>query len=137
MTYTFVSAQYADSEGLSVIAETAEAGLIVVSAADRPDEWAALMGSGLSIAAYEPPPDPLVPLNPKQIRLGLLAMGITENDIEAKLALLDEPERTQALIAWRYAPSYVRTDPLLVQIAAVLQLDDATIDQFWRQAMAL
>lgn len=83
------------------------------------------------------PLPPLEALNAKQIRLGLLAMGITEQDIEAKLALLDEPEKTQALIAWRYAPSYVRTDPLLVQIAAAMQLDDATIDEFWRAAMAL
>lgn len=137
MTYTFLSARYADEENLSVVAETLEDGSVVLSEADRPEDWADMLLSGVSIAAYDPPPAPLEPLNPKQIRLGLLAMGITEEDIEARLALLDEPERTQALIAWRYAPGYVRTDPLLVQIAAALQLDDETIDQFWRQAMAL
>jgi len=53
MTYTWLSARYANADNSAVIAKTVEAGDVVLSLEDRPEEWADLQAWGT--------PDPYVP----------------------------------------------------------------------------
>lgn len=60
MTYTFLSAQYANPEHTAAVAITAEAAAVAFSAVDTPDAWAALHAA-LTPADYVPPPPPPAP----------------------------------------------------------------------------
>ena len=55
MSYTFLTARYANAEQTAAIAETEEAASVALSAVDTPEDWAALMASGIPIAPYEQP----------------------------------------------------------------------------------
>jgi len=58
MTYTFVSARYANGDNTAAIADTEEVGSVALSVVDTPEAWQALLGSGVQIQPYNPPPDP-------------------------------------------------------------------------------
>lgn len=61
MTYTFISAAYANPENTAAFVETEEFGQIILSQADTPTEWQALLDSDIVIAPYvapEPVPPP-------------------------------------------------------------------------------
>ncbi|MFN9113682.1 MAG: hypothetical protein ACK5XN_26735 [Bacteroidota bacterium] len=60
MTYTFLSAQYANPEHTAAVAITAEAAAVAFSATDTPEHWAALHAV-LTPADYVPPPQPPAP----------------------------------------------------------------------------
>ncbi len=63
---------------------------------------------------------PLV-ITPRQIRLALRRLyNITPAGVEAVLASLPEPQRTEAQIEWEYATRIERVHPLIDQLAAVL-----------------
>lgn len=59
MTYTFLSASYANAEKTAIVAMTEEAGAVALSKVDTPAEWAALKAAKIKIGAYvEPEPAP-------------------------------------------------------------------------------
>jgi hypothetical protein len=60
MTYTFLSAQYANPEHTAAVAITAEAAAVAFSAVDTPEHWAALHAA-IAPADYVPPPPPTSP----------------------------------------------------------------------------
>ena len=72
---------------------------------------------------------PLV-ITPRQIRLALRRLyGITPAGVEAVLASLPEPQRTDAQIEWEYATRIERVHPLIDQLASVLsQAYSVTVD---------
>lgn len=77
----------------------------------------------------------------RQLRLWLVRRGIAPSAVEAAIAAMPEPQRTEATIEWQDATQYERTNPLLVQLAgAVLGLSgealDAALDQAFREAAA-
>jgi hypothetical protein len=81
MTYTPISATYANPENTAAIVNTEEAGAVAVSAVDTPVEWQALLDSGVSIAPYvEPEP----PSPPRDIYAEL-------DDLEARVSALEAP----------------------------------------------
>lgn len=61
MTYTFLSAHYANEENKAVVAQTVEAAAVLLSEKDTPDHWDDLQGSGITITAYIAPPPPPAP----------------------------------------------------------------------------
>lgn len=75
-------------------------------------------------------------LNPAQIRLGLLAIGITEDMVEAKLA-----GDAAALIEWRTRPSYRRLHPLVLALSSEeptgFGLPADQVDDLWLWAEGL
>ncbi|WEX07364.1 hypothetical protein [Chelativorans sp. AA-79] len=98
-------------------------------------EWEA---EGNEIAPYEPVPNPLGPLTARQIRLGLIASGISLAQVEAAIeAIPDEGERETAQVEWEYATQFLRHHPLMVQIATVLDLTDEQVDAMWASALTL
>lgn len=60
MIYTIISAAYADQENACALLKTEEAGLVLVSAFDTPDEWMELLtwGETNPIGEYVPPSEP-------------------------------------------------------------------------------
>lgn len=78
-----------------------------------------------------PPPPPEIPpsMTARQLRLWLVRHGVALAAIEAAIAALDEPARTEARIEWEYATQFERTHPLLRGLAAaVLGLDGGALD---------
>ena len=58
MTYTYLSAQFANPEQTAATAITEEFGAVLVSISDKPDEWARLLKDVPDIAPYEAPVAP-------------------------------------------------------------------------------
>lgn len=85
----------------------------------------------------------LTPLSPptltrRQLRLGLLANGITTAQVEAVIAAIpDEIDRETAQIEWADASTYSREHPLVNQIGAAMGLTPEQIDVMWFDAAAL
>lgn len=99
--------------------------------------YAALLAADVVIGAYvvpAAPPAALVPITRRQLRLTLLAHGHLAA-VEPAIAALPEPDRSVALIEWQDASEYRRDHPLIAQIGAALDLDAASIDAMWREAL--
>jgi hypothetical protein len=100
-----------------------------------------LAGDAGDIAAYEPPEPPPpqpVTLNPRQLRLGLLGLGVTSAQVDAAIAEIpDAMQREAAMIEWRYASEYRRDHPLIASVSAALGIPAATIDAAWSHAATL
>lgn len=79
-------------------------------------------------------PPPVVPqsVTPRQVRLVLLAQGLLTS-VEAMIAQQDEATR----IAWQYASEFRRDDPLLLSLAASLNLTEQQLDDFFIAANTL
>lgn len=98
-------------------------------------EWEA---AGNTIPAYEPAPVMLAPLTRRQLRLGLLANGITTTHVEAAIAAIpDAMDRAVAEIEWADASTYKRDHPLIEQVGTALELTPEQIDTMWEGALLL
>lgn len=96
-------------------------------------EWEA---EGNTIPAYEPPPVTLAPLTRRQLRLGLLANGITTAAVEAAIAAIpDEMDRAVAEIEWADASTYERNHHLIEMVGGALGLTQEQIDTMWEEAL--
>ena len=74
-------------------------------------------------------------LTRKQLRNGLLLIGVNSADVEAQIAAITDPlEREAALIDWQDTQAYQRTNPLVNQIGAAMGLPEAQIDALWMWA---
>jgi hypothetical protein len=78
----------------------------------------------------EPPAPPS--LTPRQIRLGLYAVGITEDTIDGYLQ--GDPA---SHIEWKFASQYERDHPLVAAIADELELSPEQVDALWEWAAEL
>lgn len=79
------------------------------------------------------PPAPSYPtLTRKQLRNGLLSIGVTSADVEAQIAAIpDQLEREAAMIDWQDTQSYQRDYPMINQIGAALGLPAEQINALW------
>lgn len=87
------------------------------------------------VAADNPaPPDRLdVELTRRELRLGLLSMGLTESDVVA--AINEEPDpvkREAALIEWQDNFHYNFNHPLVGLLMARLSMDEEQAKTAWR-----
>lgn len=57
MSYTVLSAAYANPDNTAAVAQTVEAAAVLLSATDTPDEWAAMLAA-VTPTAYVPQPIP-------------------------------------------------------------------------------
>jgi hypothetical protein len=96
-------------------------------------EWEASNPIALPADDAKPPA-----LTRRQLRLGLLSIGLTNDDIETHIASIEEPsERAAALIEWQDASSYERDHPVLVDVATALGLPPEQVDALWLWAAGL
>lgn len=95
---------------------------------------------GALVRLPDPPPLPAPPpaLTARQLRLGLLSLGVTGAQVEAIIAALpDATAREAARIEWEYSSVYERAHPLIATVAAQLGLAEADIDAAWLAAASL
>ncbi|WP_186415411.1 hypothetical protein [Pannonibacter sp. P2PFMT1] len=89
-------------------------------------------------APYEPPAPVLPPLTRRQLRLALLSIGVTAEDVEAHIAAITDPaEQAAALIEWRDSNTYDRGHPLVADIAAAMDLPPEQVDSLWAWAAGI
>lgn len=72
------------------------------------------------------------PLSPMQIRLALERSGTTLESVDAAIAAIQDPTaRLEASIMWASATLFLRTDPVLVSLAASMGFVDERLDALW------
>jgi hypothetical protein len=91
------------------------------------------------LALYAAPPAVNInPITPRQIRLQLLKLEITNQSVvDAIVAAIPEPERTQALIEWEYSIGFDRNAPFVDAVGLLLGFDSQELDDLWLQASQL
>ncbi len=78
------------------------------------------------------------PLTARQLRLGLLAAGISPSTVTATInALPAGPDKEKALVEWEFASTFNRMHPLIATVGAALGLSDVQIDAMWQAAVSL
>ena len=82
------------------------------------------------------PPTPSFPtLTRKQLRNGLLSIGVTSAEVEAQIGTITDPlEREAAMIDWQDTQAYQRDNPLVNQIGVAMGLPEEQIDALWMWA---
>lgn len=77
-------------------------------------------------------------VTPRQIRLALIAKGVSLDSITAAIASISDPAiRVNAQIEWEYTSTFERTYPLIEQIGTALNITSDDIDQLFRDAIKL
>lgn len=71
----------------------------------------------------------MTPLSPRQLRLTLLSIGITEAEVDA--ALVNDPA---GQIEWKYATYFNRTHPLVDGLGLGFSITPEQIDSLWAYA---
>ena len=72
----------------------------------------------------------------RQARIILHRHGYLAN-IPTAIASLQEPVKTEAEIEWEYAQTVRRDSPLVAMLQQALSIDDATIQQMFREAIVI
>jgi hypothetical protein len=95
---------------------------------ELPEGWQRAEASG-------PVPDQV---SARQIRLWLVQHGVSMSTVDDAIASIsDQATRDTVRVEWEYAPYVERSHPWLVPMAAALGLDDAAVDQAFREASSL
>ncbi|WP_425086986.1 hypothetical protein [Stappia sp.] len=95
-------------------------------------------GSWTHPAPASPLPVVYPSLTPRQLRLMLLNIGITEAQVDAEIdAIADPVERDASRIEWKYASTYERDHPLIDQMATAFSLPPEQVDTLWLAAADL
>lgn len=80
----------------------------------------------------------LLPLTRRQMKLGLLSIGITGQMVEAELAEIEDTfDREYALIEWQEAGQIERSHPLVDELADAFSLPAEQVDTLWVWASSL
>lgn len=88
-----LSACFANADKTAVVAQTAEAGAVVISK-DKPEQWAELIASKVKIAPYAPPELP----QPTRLAKAELWRRCSDREVEAlAFALSQAPLRLQMI----------------------------------------
>ncbi|MGH0000112.1 hypothetical protein ACQU0X_08530 [Pseudovibrio ascidiaceicola] len=97
-------------------------------------------------SSKETPPPPMtdemrsemLPLSPRQFRLGFLKAGHAPSQIEAVIeATPDGPDKEAARIEWEFAREFERLHPLVVSLSTSLGFTAEQVDEMWTTALAL
>ncbi len=90
------------------------------------------------VSADESDLDGFPELTRRQIRLALLALGVTATMVDAVISQIpDAGQREAAMIYWQDTDKYSRKHPLVVQIAAALSISESQLDTSWNQTILL
>jgi hypothetical protein len=81
---------------------------------------------------------PFIPdtCTPRQFRLALLDFNIDPDYITNFIQQMEDlDQRKRILIIWEYSNSIERNDPLISQFAQLMNIDNETVDNIFRQAL--
>lgn len=76
-------------------------------------------------------------ITPRQARQAIVLSGYSIETIEGAINSLPEPNRSLALIEWEYSTAFIRRNPLVDQIGAVLGLTADQVDELWTMGSRL
>jgi hypothetical protein len=77
-------------------------------------------------------------ISPRQARLWLVQHGVTLGQVDEAIAsITDTVTRETVQVEWEYGNEVHRSSPWLAVLGPVLGLDDATLDQAFREAATL
>ena len=93
--------------------------------------------AGVDVSPYVPPPPALIDITVRQLRLGLLSLGVLRSQVEQFIEALPDEAREAAQIEWEYGTYYSREHPLVAQIARGLGMTEEQLDAAWVHAMGL
>lgn len=82
------------------------------------------------------PPGPPKSVTMRQARLALHAAGLLAG-VEAAIAALPEPTKTQAQIEWEYSNEVQRNNGIVAQLSPALGLTEAQLDALFVSAAAI
>lgn len=136
MTYTIVSAVYANPEHTAAVVQTRQAGAVALSADDNPDEWASLLEWGAA-EDYDSPVAPIPVITRRQLRLWLFSQGKSLEDVKAFIEAMPEPSRSIALIEMEDAGTFERSHALFDLVGPTLGFTPEEMDQGFREAALL
>jgi hypothetical protein len=111
-----------------------------VGLVDGAKTWNVVDDDGRLVGTNQSPPDPpAVPdtLTAVQIRLWLVAHGITLEQVADAIAALPEETREATRIEWEYSATISRSSSTLVAMAAAFGMDSAAIDAAFVEAAGL
>jgi len=114
---------------------------------DLPETW--LPEEGYAVVpddelpeGWQRSPEEIAPVpgsvSARQIRLWLVQHGVPLASIDAAIeAIPDQATRDIVRVEWEWAPYVERSHPWLVPLASALGLDEAAVDQAFREAYTL
>lgn len=76
-------------------------------------------------------------VTPRQIRMALLEVGITETMIDNIINSLSSPTKEAAMIAWKYSTAFQRNNALIPIVAQMLNYNSTQLDNLWIHAGTL
>lgn len=142
MTFTYVNARYNTPDNSVVIAETDEAGLVLVSRDDHPEEWASL----LAARTPEPYAPPII-ASPRSVAMwrARTIMKVTpwgEGTLfqvvqEAIAGLADPLQKAAAEEALERGSDFDRDGVFVPMLAAAVGISDEQLDELMARAAAL
>lgn len=94
--------------------------------------------NGSTFTNPAPPYTPPIPdVSPRQIRLALIASGVSLASIDAAIATLPSPNNSIAQATWDYSLAFERTNPMVAELGAMLGWSSAQLDALWNLAAGL
>lgn len=137
----YASSRFANAEQTSVIGTDANGNTETVPADHtlfrQPDDGPiGFVANGGVIAAYVEPPVTLPDLAPYQFR-AMLALSGKQDDLDAFIAALPEPDRTVARSKLEYSLVFKRDNDLVMGAQAGLGLTTEELDGLWLQASSI
>lgn len=151
MTYTILSASYANAAHTAAVIMTQEAAAVVISSRDTPAEWAAMLAWGTP-SAYVTPPTPVPSVISDRQFFQQLAIAGTITQAEALSAVktgaipaalsgflssLPADGQFAAEMLLSGATEFRRDHPLTAAVGAAQGMTSAQIDAFWIAASTL
>lgn len=130
MTYTILSAAYANAEHTAAVIQTQEAGAVLVSAQDTPQLWAGLAG----VEPYVPPSTVPQVVSKFQAKAALRGAGLLAQ-VETMMA--DPAADPLAVLAWTDAQEFRRQSPTVLAMGSALGLDAAALDTLFVVASSI
>lgn len=110
----------------------------IIGTMDFPDGTSEeVIAAKLAVYATPPVPAALPSVTPRQIRQALVLSGVPMAMIESAIASLPEPHKSLAQIEWEYSTLFIRSNPLVNQIGAVVGWNSDQLDNLWKMAASL
>ena len=127
MSFTFLSAAYANPDNTSVVATTLEVGAVAISVTDNPEEWEDLATSGVVVTPYAAPVPSTV--SAFQAKAALMNAGLFVQSENAAAAV-----GGLTLLAWQEATEFQRQSPAIAALSAAIGLSDNQVDALFTAA---
>lgn len=132
----FSAAAVAERDTAVAERDTAQAALTTVNA-ERDAARAEVERLTAELEAIKNPTDSqgFPVLSAVQLRLGILAAGLTLEGIDAAIAgIEDQTQRVRVQTYWEFATQFERSHPLVAGMVQLLGLTEQQTDELWRSA---